>query len=822
MQAPDRQSTTAAGMSLRVRGLVQGVGFRPTVWRIARECGLHGEVRNDGAGVLIQAFGEHRQLERFVERITSEAPPLARIDAIERAPLVFAAACPVSQTALEPFRIVASAGGTPQTAVVPDAAACAACVEETFDRAARRRGYAFTNCTHCGPRFSIVREIPFDRCNTTMDAFELCDACRDEYENPADRRFHAQALACPECGPGLRFEERDRNGAEGVAGGTRESRTTAREPIREAARTLAAGAIVAIKGVGGYHLACDATNADAVERLRDRKRRARKPFALMAKDLASIERYCHVSTTERQVLESAAAPIVLLERRSDALPEALAPGARTFGFMLPYTPLHHLLMRAVDRPLVMTSGNLSDEPQCITDDDAKCRLTSVADAWITHDREIANRIDDSVMRVMDGTARMLRRARGFAPAPIALPAGFENARCVLAMGGMLKNTFCLLKDGHALLSQHGGDLDHPLAYLDYRKNLDLYCGMFGHTPELIAVDCHPAYPSTRLGAERAARDGLALIAVQHHHAHLASCLAEHGVRLETEPVLGVTLDGLGMGEQDELWGGEFLLGDYRSFRRVARFKPVALLGGERAMAEPWRNTYAHLAAALGWEACQKQHGELELLHYLQAKPLATFDAMLARGVNAPLASSCGRLFDAVAAAVGVCREQTSYEGEAAVALEALLQAEDAQRVTPYPFALVEDAYMMVIDPAPMWRALLGDLAAQVPPRTISARFHAGLAQTIGAMAQRIASAESISKVALTGGVFHNRTLLVRVSADLRARGLQVLTHARVPAGDGGLALGQAAVAAARSVGSMPARRERLAARLSVTVPALES
>lgn len=772
----------SAGVVLRVRGLVQGVGFRPTVWRLAHECGVHGDVRNDGAGLLIHAFGGARSLARFLRRLEHEPPPLARIDSIERESL---AAPPVR--ALRDFRIVESARGGAHTAVLPDAASCALCVDEVLAKEGRRSGYAFTNCTHCGPRFSIVRAIPYDRRNTSMASFALCPDCSREYGRPSDRRFHAQPTACPACGPRVAIELAD-------------SAPSASDPLAHAVRLLRDGAIVAVKGLGGFHLACDATNADAVERLRTRKHRDCKPFALMAASVSEIRRYCDVDAMERAALQSAAAPIVLLSRHNEDLPPGIAPGSATLGFMLPYTPLHHLLVRGVGRPLVLTSGNRSDEPQCTDNAEARERLHAIADAWLAHDRKIVNRIDDSVVRVMDGAPRVLRRARGYAPAPLTLARGFERAPPVVALGGMLKSTFCLLAEGRAVVAQHQGDLDHPLAFADYRRNLERYRELFEHAPECIAVDGHPDYPSTRLGIEWAQRSAIRLVTVAHHHAHVASCLAENGVALDASPVLGIALDGLGMGDDGALWGGEFLLADYRGFRRLASLKPVALPGGSQAIRQPWRNTYAHLASAFGAQGIPARYRGLALVRFLDQPRQAALGTLLAKGLNSPAASSCGRLFDAVAAALNICRERADYEGQAAIELEALAaRADDGDYSPGYPFALEDCADMGIVsvDPTAMWVSLLDDLVRAVSPATIAARFHRGLSRAIAATAQRCAGAERVDTVALSGGVFHNRILLELVATTLRGAGLRVLTHRQVPAGDGGLALGQAAVAAAR-------------------------
>jgi hydrogenase maturation protein HypF len=573
------------GRSVRVRGLVQGVGFRPAVWRLARDCGIAGAVWNDAQGVMIQAWGAPAALDDFVHRLRDGAPPLARVDSIDCAPL----------SDLQPapdFRIIASRAGAVQTGVVPDAATCGLCLVETQSGADRRHRYPFTNCTHCGPRFSIVQSIPYDRANTSMSLFTLCVDCQREYDDPADRRFHAQPLACPTCGPTVWLEPLD-----AVACATGDA-------VETAAGLLRRGAIVGVKGIGGFHLACDAGNADAVERLRTRKRRYSKPFALMARDIEVVRQYCAVGPQEEALLRSPAAPIVVMAAEGrQRVAAATAPGQRTLGFMLPYTPLHHLLLQSIERPIVLTSGNLSEEPQCSTNDDARRKLAGIADYGLFHDRDIVNRTDDSVTRVLAEEPRVLRRARGYAPAPLALPEGFAASPPVVALGGELKNTFCLVKNGQAILSQHMGDLEDAATFAEYRRSLALYRELFDHAPDILAVDHHPQYLSTRLGEEWAARDGLALEQVQHHHAHIASCMAEHGVPLGAPTVFGIALDGLGYGDDDTFWGGEFLLADYLGFTRVGRFKPVAMPGGAQAVREPWRNTFVHLDTALGWERC---------------------------------------------------------------------------------------------------------------------------------------------------------------------------------------------------------------------------
>ena len=787
---------------IRVRGLVQGVGFRPTVWRLAHQHGLRGWVANDGRGVSMHVCGAADGVEAFVRSLTLDAPPLARVEGVERS---VAAVLPSDQ----PFEIVASrnVGVSVHTGVVPDAATCTECLREVLDPFARRFRYPFTNCTHCGPRLSIVEAIPYDRATTTMRAFAMCAECATEYRDPADRRFHAQPIACHRCGPRAWLERPDRAA---IAVDT----LTTLDAVDAVCTLLQRGHIVAIKGLGGFQLACDARNEGAVARLRERKRRERKPFALMARDLGIVQRYATVSETERALLASPAAPIVILQANGrDSVADSVAPGIRTLGVMLPNTPLHHLILRRMDRPIVLTSGNLSDEPQCIANDEARERLGGIAEYFLFHDRDIARRVDDSVQRVVAGEPRMLRRARGHAPATLALPRGFERAPSVLAMGGELKNAFCLAESfdgrGQAIVAHHMGDLENAPTQADYRRSITAYARLFEHTPRVVAIDLHPEYLSSKLGRELAQAQGLRIEAVQHHHAHIAACMAENGIALDAPPVLGVALDGLGFGADGELWGGEFICADYRSCTRLATFKPVALPGGEQAMHGPWRNTYAHLMAEMGWARFTMNYAELELHAFLAAKPRALLDQMIAGGINSPLASSCGRLFDAVAAAAGVCRERTMYEGQAAIEFEALvdrrtLDGEDDELAYPFAIPRLKAGGMPYIEPYAMWQALLGDLILSTPVPVIAARFHKGLAITIARLIDKLVQRQSeevepFTTVALSGGVFQNRVLLEQVLRRLDGSGLRVLTHRQLPSNDGGLALGQAVIAAARTL-----------------------
>ncbi|WP_089258038.1 carbamoyltransferase HypF [Cereibacter sphaeroides] len=749
------------GQEIRVRGQVQGVGFRPFVWQLARRLELEGEVLNDGAGVLIRATGA--RLGEFLAALGAEAPPLARVDAIEARP---------ARVERRPFRIAPSAGGTVATRVTPDAATCPACLAE-IRGTGRRHGYAFTNCTHCGPRYTILRELPYDRARTSMAPFPMCPDCRAEYEDPADRRFHAQPIACPACGPRLWLEAEGvclldgpvrAEGAEAPQGEPR-----AGDPIAEAARLLAQGGILAVKGLGGFHLACDARDSGALRRLRLRKRRPGKPFALMATEEMAAD-IADPAEADRVLLRDPAAPVVLVRGRG-LLPEEVAPGMTTLGIMRPYTPLHHRLIEAFGGPLVMTSANRSGAPQVIGNGEARAELAGIADAFLMHDRAIVRRLDDSVERARP--PMVLRRARGRAPGTLPLPEGFGRAPRVMALGGQMKAAICLVKDGQALLSHHLGDLDEAQSFEAFTRAIADHAALFDHRAEFVAVDLHPGYRATEAGR----RMGLPLAEVQHHHAHLAACLGDALWPLGAGPVAGIVLDGTGLGSDGTIWGGELLLGSYREVLRVAHLAPAPLPGGEAAAREPWRNALVRLDAAGLGDLADRLFPD---------RPRETLRRAVAAGVNAPLSSSAGRLFDAVAACLGLAADRQSYEGEAAMRLEAL-----EGTGAPYPFA--------GLDPAPMFRALAADLAAGVPPGTIADSFHRGLARAFCAPARALVAEGRAEAVALTGGAFQNARLLAACLAELT--GVPVLTHRAVPANDGGLALGQALVAAARHMGA---------------------
>ena len=764
---------------IRIRGQVQGVGFRPAVWRLARRFDIAGEVRNDGGGVEIIAQSSRAVICQMLDELQQQPPPLARIDSIEREVI---AAAP-----FESFSISQSVHDDIHTAIVADAATCDACIAEIFDPKNRRHGYAFTNCTHCGPRLSIIEQLPYDRANTSMAGFTMCAACRQEYENPQDRRFHAQPNACPDCGPRLSLCERDGAPIE------------TNDAIGRTAELIRSGQIVAIKGIGGFQLACDASNQQTVLRLRERKHRPHKALALMATSLDQIQNYAQLSDAESDLLSASAAPIVLLDSkpRHDLAP-AIAQGLNTLGFMLPNRPLHHLLLQRLDAPIVLTSGNAANSPQCIDNQQSLQQLGQIADAFLLHDRPIVNRIDDSVTRVMSGQAYIYRRARGFAPQPVSLPAGLGSAP-ILACGSEMKNAFCLARDGQATLSQHIGNLDKLQNWQDFEHNLHLFERLYDFTPQAIAVDLHPQYQASQFGRKLADEKGLPLIEVQHHHAHIAACLADNGwmpgSEAHQQKVIGIALDGLGFGSDGAIWGGEFLLADYLAFERRARFKPVPMPGGNLASIEPWRNAFAQLHHYFDWNQISDEFAALPLMQSLVDKPLAAIANMITNGLNAPLASSCGRLFDAVAFALGLCPVRQSYEGQAAIELENLIDPRDLKHCRAYPFALQYKEFIE-IDAHPMWRCLLQDLAAGVSRSKISAAFHAGLAEIIVEVAQRLRDDGGFDTVALSGGVFQNRCLLRLCLQRLTQSRFTVLQHQNTPANDGGLAYGQAVVAAA--------------------------
>lgn len=793
---------------IRVRGHVQGVGFRPAVARLARALGLPGWVKNDAEGVLIALGADSATCEEFVTQLLANLPPLAKVYELIRTVVA-----PDTLSLPTRFEIVTSsaAGARPPSAlVVPDAALCADCRAELLDPRSRRFGYAFTTCTHCGPRFSIARSLPWDRARTTMASFPLCAACRAEYEDVEDRRYHAEPIACPVCGPQLTLMRADGTPYDA-------------DPIAGAAAALARGEILALKGLGGYQLLVDATNERAVARLRRRKQRPHKPFALMARDLTAVERYCSVSAQERSALLGSAAPIVLLRAHRMRLASSVAGwpllAADRYGFMLPTTPLHVLCLRELATPVVCTSGNRSEEPQATTDSDALERLKDIADWLLCHDRPIQQRVDDSVVQVVSGRTRVLRRARGLAPAPLPLPPGFEavaTREAVFAAGTDLKAAICLSRAADLVLGQHLGDLDDALTRIEYEDQSRALRSLFEHRPTRVAVDQHPESRAAEHARALADELGLPIDQVTHHHAHFAACLGENGLARDHDPVLGIVLDGLGVGDDGHaLWGGEVFVGGYVQVERVGTLRPRALLGVDRAAREPWRCLYAELRSVFSWDELREQYAHVACVQQLMHKPVAVLEQMLSSGLGAPQASSCGRLFDAVAAALGLCFEQQTYEAQAAATLEALVSpgalaaaVEERELGLGYRLPVRGADGLAIVDPSELWRALLADLATGSAASAIAARFHVALAGAYAELCEsvvreRAAHCRPITRVvALSGGCFQNACLYERLHAELEARGFTVLAHARVPSNDGGSALGQALVSLARAARDM--------------------
>ena len=732
---------------VRVDGTVQGVGFRPFVHGLATRLGLDGLVGNDARGVFIEVEGDAAAVERFLSGLR-QPPPLAVVERISTRTLA-----PDGRSG---FAIVGSDGTGRRNALVPpDSATCADCLRELRDPADRRHGYPFINCTNCGPRFTIVTGVPYDRPNTTMAGFAMCDACAAEYHDPSDRRFHAQPVCCPACGPRLALLD---------PGG----RPLPGEPLDAARTLLRQGGVLAVKGLGGYHLAALAADEAAVAALRSRKHREDKPFAVLAADLSAARLLGEVDETEEALLTGTRRPIVLLRRRSGApLAAAVAPGNRSIGVMLPYTPLHHLL---ATEPLVLTSGNVSDEPIAYRDDDALARLGGIADAFLTHDRPIHVRTDDSVTRVFRGRELPVRRSRGYAPGPVPLPPGGPP---VLACGAELKNTFCLARDGRAFISHHIGDLENYETLRAYEEGIEHFARLFDITPEVVAYDLHPEYLSTKYALDL----DLPLVGVQHHHAHIASCLADNEWY---EPVIGVAFDGTGYGSDGTLWGGEFLLADLTGFERAGHLRPVPLPGGAAAIREPWR-----MAAAYGVPGDQD-------VARRNADRWDTVIALAHGRIGAPPTSSAGRLFDAVAAVLGI-RDRVNYEGQAAIELE---QRADPRERGTYAVGF-EDGPPFVVTGADLFASVVADLSAGVPMPRIAARFHNAVADLIVEGATRLRETTGRTTVALSGGVFQNLLLLERAVTGLEAAGFTVLTHHRVPPNDGGISLGQAAIASSR-------------------------
>ncbi len=765
-----------------VRGIVQGVGFRPFIYRLANDHELKGWVLNSTEGVVIEVEGPAKRLEEFIADIPLKAPPLAVIERLESNLLP-----PVGY---QSFIIQASQEQEDKFVLIsPDICICPDCLKELFDPQDRRYRYPFINCTNCGPRFTIIKDIPYDRPKTTMATFRMCPGCEEEYHNPNNRRFHAQPNACPDCGPRVWLV----NGKQAVG-----SLSEGEEAIMTTRHLLSRGAIIAVKGLGGFHLACDATSSAAVSLLRERKHRVNKPFAVMSLDCQAVARYCYVSDAERQLLESPQRPIVLLRRKAGSPISALvAPNNSYLGVMLPYTPIHYLLLEQRGEEtdalaLVMTSGNMSEEPIAIGNEEALERLGMLADAFLLHDRDIHIRCDDSVTRVFDGKEAIIRRSRGYAPFPVRL--NFDM-RQVLAFGGELKNTFCVTKDNYAFLSQHIGDMENLETLSSFESGIEHFKRLFRVSPEVIAYDPHPEYLTTKYAARlqregiEGSSAGMQFVPVQHHHAHIASCLAENGVE---GPVIGVAFDGAGYGEDGQIWGGEFLVSDFQHFERRAHLKYVVLPGGEAAIRRPYRMAVSHL-----YNLPSPLTNGLALFDRVDPVELQVIRRQIERRINSPLTSSCGRLFDAVSSLLGIC-DVITYEGQAAIELEMLA---DESLEDGYSWPLPRGKFPIPIDAEPILSNIIQDLRAGVPTAIISAKFHNAVAGMVSAVCCLIRERDGLNKVALSGGVFQNLYLLKRTLSHLQRKGFQTYIHHQVPCNDGGIALGQAVVANAKVASS---------------------
>ena len=746
-----------------MRGVVQGVGFRPLVYQLALSNHLKGYVFNTSGDVTIILEGVQGDIESFISRLKESPPPQSRIESIglEEQPV----------KGFQRFEIRESRIKEDEYQLIsPDIATCMLCSSEIFNPSDRRHQYPFTNCTNCGPRFTIIEHMPYDRRNTTMRNFIMCPECRKEYDDPNDRRFHAQPNACPICGPALKIIDPSGNNVDG-------------DPLTIAADFLKQGKILAIKGLGGFLLACDAADDMAVALLRKRKRRGFKPFAIMMSGIDEAKIYCNISKEEEGLLLSPQSPVVLLKNRasSTVLSSMVAPNTIYLGIMLPYTPLHHLLLKKTDRPLVMTSGNISEEPIAADNEEALQRLSGIADYFLMHNRDICSRYDDSVTMVVNNMTQIVRRSRGFAPYPIPLQ---YNSAMVLACGAEVKNSFCLTRENHAFLSQHIGDLENLETLEHFEDTIRLYKRLFHIEPEIIAYDMHPDYLSTRYALDLINSEGLKGAPVQHHHAHIVSCMADNGV---SEPVIGVAFDGTGYGEDGAIWGGEFLLADYAGFKRLAHFEYVPLPGAKAAVERPYRMALSYLFRVFGDNTFNL---DLPFLKGVDREEMDLIRTQIERKINTPYTSSCGRLFDAVSAVLEI-RKETDYEGQAAVELEAIA---DINVDKGYPFEIMERNGLKIVSFDRMFRSIIEDIKNNIPVSFISGKFHMTIADVILIVCRKVIKEHNINRVALSGGVFQNRLLLDLTIKRLEAEGMMVLIHRNVPANDGGIALGQAVIA----------------------------
>ena len=773
MSKATRKSIKSASIS--VRGIVQGVGFRPFVYGLAVEYNLKGWVRNTSEDVKIEIEGNAGDIEQFIRELEIKAPPLAHIENVN---IEYNPPCHY-----EKFEIRRSRAQEGKYQLIsPDIATCQPCLGELLNCEDRRYRYPFTNCTNCGPRFTIIEDMPYDRPKTTMRSFQMCSRCQAEYDNPLDRRFHAQPNACPRCGP--RVELVDNRG----------NLITESNPIAAGSQLLKKGKILAIKGLGGFLLACDATSDTVVKTLRQRKKRSSKPFAVMVTDIEEAKSHCHVSPEEENLLTSPQSPIVLMKWRgeSSVSPE-VAPNLRFLGVMLPYTPLHHLLLRDTGLPLVMTSGNLSEEPIARDSDEALRRLSGIADYFLIHNRDIYSRYDDSVAMLERGTSQLVRRARSYAPYPISLPFG---TRQVLGCGAEEKNTFCLTRDNYAFLSQHIGDMENIETLEHFDSTISLYKRLFRVEPEIIAHDHHPDYLATKYARELG-EFGVKLVPVQHHHAHIASCMADNGLE---SAVIGVAFDGTGMGADGNIWGGEFLVADYRDYKRVAHLEYLPLPGGVAAIRRPYRTAIGYILTLLGectldaiYARAAKQ-SQLSSIGKVKEVEMNVIRQQVKKRINSPLTSSMGRLFDSVSALLGI-RGEIDYEGQAAVELEMAAYEEDYIGIRKsYPYRIVEEDGIRVVRLEDSFKAIIDDLDQDISKGRISVNFHNTIARVTDEMCRLIANETGITQVALSGGVFQNRLLLKKAINSLESSGFQVFTHRQVPCNDGGISLGQSVVA----------------------------
>ncbi len=760
---------------ISVHGVVQGVGFRPFVYRLATKHNLKGWVCNTSEDVKIEVEGKMEAIEQFKLDLQTKAPPLARIEDITTSyhPTI----------GYESFEIRHSIAEEGKYQLIsPDIATCQACLGELLDPNDRRYRYPFTNCTNCGPRFTIIEDIPYDRPKTTMRYFQMCPQCQAEYDNPLDRRFHAQPNACPKCGPHVELLDAQGN------------TLSCSDPISSASQLLREGKIIAIKGLGGFLLACDATNATTVKTLRKRKRRPFKPLAIMATNMDEVKRHCYVSPEEEQVLTSPQSPIVLMRWKDDSpVSREVAPNLRYLGVMLPYTPLHHILLGDTGLPLVMTSGNLSEEPIAKDNDEALRKLSGIADYFLVHNRYIYSRYDDSVAMVERAASQIVRRARSYAPSPIPLT---FRAKQVLGCGAEMKNTFCLTRDNHAFLSQHIGDMENVETLEHFVNTFSLYKKLFRIEPEITAHDLHPDYLATKY-AQQLGESGLKLIPVQHHHAHIVSCMVDNGLQ---SPVIGVALDGTGMGNDGHIWGGEFMVADYQSFNRVGHLEYLPLPGGDAAIKRPYRIAIGYILSLLGESALNqglafmRQVGEVEV---------EVIKRQIEREINSPLTSSMGRLFDALSALIGI-RSEVDYEGQAAVELEMAAYSCHCEEHSDeaisdnkesYPYSITEDKGIKIVQLGALLSAIIEDLKQGISsPGRISVRFHNTVALMVNEVCHLIADETGINQIALSGGVFQNRLLLRKTVSSLEKSGFLVFTHQQAPCNDGGISLGQAVIA----------------------------